>query len=152
MRREALTLSGNWIEKNREETKWPEEKTSTLQEEEENSGGASGWPQVWITWKWVICFSVKEVVFLLLSHFTILVPPQAETTIGFENILRASFSQVPTNTQHHTPASVLPPHSWDLRQVWEWFCLQGLAWHLRSSRENYNPFCLYLSNKSLPFG
>lgn len=81
-----------------------------------------------------------------------LVPPQAETTIGFENILRASFSQVPTNTQHHTPASVLPLHSWDLRQVWEWFCLQGLAWHLRSSRENYNPFCLYLSNKSLPFG
>lgn len=40
VRREALTVPGNWMGKNREEMKWTEEKTSTLQEEEENSWGA----------------------------------------------------------------------------------------------------------------
>lgn len=45
MGREALTVLGNWMGKNREEMKWTEEYMSILQEEEDNSWVASGWPK-----------------------------------------------------------------------------------------------------------
>lgn len=44
--REALTVPGNWTEKNREEMKRGEEQTRTLQGEEGKSRGGSRWSQV----------------------------------------------------------------------------------------------------------